>query len=364
MVAALITCVFKFVSLSWLTGPIFDKELRVSARRRRNYLLRFVYLALLTTLLALIWIEVVRYSSSTVQRASRMAMAGQQIIAFIVWFQFCATQIIAVVMLSTSISDEIYNRTLGVLMTTPINSFQIVMGKLFSKLLQLILLLGISLPLLAIVRVFGGVPWEYVISGLCITLTTVIFVGSLSLFFSIFSRRAYVVIIITVLTVAVLFGLIPLMVALTYEVLDLDRTISEKTMFAVFFHPNPYGMLFWCTDKLANPRGGGRPVLYWPLHCAIMLGASAVVVSAAVARVRRVALRQAIGQLSTSKRRRRTRNEAVQDVPARIRRIKGCPAIWKELRSPIFADLSRPQGCCLSCHIRCAGRPPCQLCAP
>ena len=31
--------------LSWLTGPIFDKELRVSSRRRRNYVLRFVYVA-------------------------------------------------------------------------------------------------------------------------------------------------------------------------------------------------------------------------------------------------------------------------------------------------------------------------------
>jgi ABC-2 type transport system permease protein len=156
-------------------GPIFDKELRVSSRRQKNYTLRFVYIILLTIFLALAWLNAVQYiGSSTLNLVARMADAGKTVIRMIIWFQFIVTQCIAVIMLSTSISDEIYNRTLGVLMTTPISSFQIVMGKLFSKLLQVMLLLAISLPLLAIVRVFGGVPWNYVVSSLCITLTTVI----------------------------------------------------------------------------------------------------------------------------------------------------------------------------------------------
>ncbi|MHC4475865.1 MAG: ABC transporter permease subunit [Planctomycetota bacterium] len=334
--------VFHFLSLSWLTGPIFDKELRVSSRRRRNYVLRFVYLALLTVFLVLMWVEVVEYHHSWFRQAAQMAVAGQYIIAFIVWFQFCATQIVAVIMLSTSISDEIYNRTLGVLMTTPISSFQIVMGKLFSKLLQLILLLGISLPLLAVVRIFGGVPWDYIICSLCITLAAVLFVGSLSLFFSIFSRRAYVVIIATVLTAGVLFALLPFLAALTIHVLDLDSAISEKTLFGLFFHSNPYGMMVWSTVKMFNPVGRGMPVMYWPLHCGIMLGAAALVLLMAVVRVRKVALRQATGQLDTSKPRRRARNKGIARSSvwyhrsAQIRRINGCPAIWKELRTPIF----------------------------
>jgi ABC-type transport system involved in multi-copper enzyme maturation permease subunit len=330
-----------FLSLSWLTGPIFDKELRVSSRRRRNYSLRFIYLALLTVSLALMWLAVVRYDGSSLQQVSRMAEAGQRIIVVIVWFQFLAIQLVAVVMLSTSISDEIYNRTLGVLMTTPINSFQIVMGKLFSKLLQLLLLLGISLPLLAVVRVFGGVPWDYVLSSLCITLTTVIFVGSLSLFFSIFNRRAYSVIIITFLTVVVFFVLLPYMAVLAWHVLDLRQVIGERTIFAVLFHPNPYGTMIWRTQAMFNPRTG-MPALHWPLNCGIMLAASALVLSVAVVRVRKVALRQATGQLETSKKSRRIRKKAlrkgqtVPEVVGSIRPIKGCPAIWKELRTPIL----------------------------
>ncbi|MGD8500038.1 MAG: hypothetical protein PVJ86_05295, partial [Phycisphaerales bacterium] len=290
MTAALLGFFGRLFRLSWLTGPIFDKELRVSSRRRRNYVLRFAYLVLLSCFLVLVWIEEVRYSGSAVYRISRMARAGQTIIACTVWFQFCVTQVVAVIMLSTSISDEIYNRTLGLLMTTPINSFQIVMGKLFSKLLQLILLLAISLPLLAIVRVFGGVPWGYVTSSLCITLTTVIFVGSLSLFFSIFSRRAYIVIIVTTVTIGILFAFIPLLAFMLWHTMDLRAMISEKTLFAVLFAPNPYCSMFSNTMVMMEPRAAaGMPALFWPLHCGIMLAASAVVLSVSVIKVRKVA---------------------------------------------------------------------------
>src|SRR4030042_5524448 len=178
----------RFLSLYWLTGPIFDKELRVSSRRRRNYVLRFAYVALLTVFLALFWVNTVPSRVSGLYQSSRMAEAGKIMTAFVIWFQFIATQLIAGIMLSTSVSDEIYNKTLGLLMTTPINSFQVVTGKLLSKLLQLLLLLAISLPLLAIVRVFVGVPWGYIAVGLCVTLTTGLFVGSWRVFFSLFAR--------------------------------------------------------------------------------------------------------------------------------------------------------------------------------
>ena len=355
MTAGLINFVAHFLSLSWLTGPIFDKELRVSSRRRRNYVLRFAYLALLTAFLVLVWLEEVQYSGSSVYRISRMARAGQTIVIFIIWFQFCATQIVAVIMLSTSISDEVYNRTLGLLMTTPINSFQIVMGKLFSKLLQLILLLAISLPLLAIVRVFGGVPWDYVISGLCITLTTVIFVGSLSLFFSIFSRKAYVVIIETILTLAVVFLLLPFLAFMLRYTTDLRTVIPQKILTTVIFQPNPYVVMFFNTEAMMSPRMGGMPFFSWLLHCSIMLAASIVILSISVSMVRKVALLQATGRLDIFTRKRRSRKNAaqarsnLQDFTAAChpdsrrqtrelapRRVKGPPVLWKELRLPLL----------------------------
>ena len=343
MTAALLNFFGRFFNLFWLTGPIFDKELRVSSRRRRNYVLRFAYLAFLTTFLALVWIETMGYAGSALENVSRMAEAGKAIVTYTVWFQFCVTQIVAAIMLSTSISDEIYNRTLGLLMTTPINSFQIVMGKLLSRLLQLTLLLAISLPLLAIVRVFGGVPWSYVISSLCITLATIIFVGSLSMFFSIFTRKAYVVIILTCLTIATLFALLPLMVFLFLHALDLQPIISEKTLLGIIFLPNPYCNMFFNTMTMMTPRlPAGMPSFAWPLHCGIILAASAALLSVCVIRVRKVALRQATGQLGPSSRKRRSRKNPSQaladeqDLAVEPRRIVGPPVLWREWKSPLL----------------------------
>lgn len=55
-----------------------------------------------------------------------MAEMGKRAVANTVWFQFCTTQVVAVIMLSASVSDEIYNRTLGLLMITPVTIWGVV----------------------------------------------------------------------------------------------------------------------------------------------------------------------------------------------------------------------------------------------
>ena len=88
-----------FTSLrwAWLTGPIFDKEMRVSSRRRRNYVLRFLYIGLFTFMAAVLWMDRVTQTATSgytpVYQVSRMASAGQQIITAVLWFQFFAAQI-------------------------------------------------------------------------------------------------------------------------------------------------------------------------------------------------------------------------------------------------------------------------------
>ncbi len=343
MNSAVISFFSKVVKPWWLTGPIFDKELRVSSRRRRNYVLRFVYLLLLTIFLAMVWLAAMEIQGqpATAYQTVKMSVVGIAIIGTIIMFQFIATQLIAVIMLSTAISDEIYNRTLGVLMTTPINSFQIVVGKLFSKLLQLLLLLAISLPLLAVVRVFGGVPWLYVVSSFCITLTAVIFAGLMSLYFSISNRRAYVVILKTVFTLGFLYGFVPAM-----AVVLLRKMVPEKVLVPLLMYANPLGMMQLNTQMMLSPRALGRmPLLYWPLHCAIMLGASSLILARSTMIVRRVALRQATGQLELAGKRKRKRPESGPAHPAEesagsIKRVKGSPIIWKELRAPIIQGAS------------------------
>ena len=327
----------RLLSLYWLTGPIFDKELRVSSRRKRNYFLRFAYVGLLTAFIASVWIVTTKIgnSASLAYKVSRMPETGKYVTVTIVWFQFIIIQLIAIVMLSTAISDEIYRRTLGLLMTTPISSLQIVIGKLFSKLLQLVLLLAISLPLLAIIRVMGGVPWDYVVSSLCITLTAAIFAGSVSLVFSITNRHSHSVIVRTVL-ICFLFYIGPLVVVKLLQFAYQVRIVNEISLFYI----NPFIALGLATQSMLIPVSAA-PVLSWPLHCVIMLGFSTLLLAFSTLCVRKVGLRQATGQagiFSSRKERRiadkKRRTRAVSPmISRRIRPVKGPPIIWKEMMS-------------------------------
>jgi ABC-type transport system involved in multi-copper enzyme maturation permease subunit len=194
------------------------------------------------------------------------------------------------------------------------------------------LLLAISLPLLAIVRIFGGVPWDYIISSLCITLVTIIFVSSLSMFFSIYFQKAYTVIIMTILSLGVLFALLPfLCIMMLKDMMEDDKLIS------IIFHANPYGIMMFNTIVMENPRNLGRIFYSWPLHCALMLVSSIVLLLVSIIKVRKVALCQALGQLDRFFIKKSTKH-AVESRPANstIRPVGRLAFLWKELRTPMF----------------------------
>ncbi|MCP4450144.1 MAG: ABC transporter permease subunit, partial [Planctomycetes bacterium] len=329
-----------WLGLGWLTGPIFGKELRVSSRRRRHYVIRSVYIGVLAVMMAMTWAQMGRYNQRSAYQTGQLIELGRVTVLLVTWSQFILCQIVAGVMLSTAISDEIYNKTLGVLMTTPITGLQIVSGKLLSKLLQCILLVGVSLPALAMVRVFGGIPWAYVLSSVCITLSMSIWVGSLSLFFSISQRKAYVVIIQTILTLATLFGLLPF---LTFWSLDQFFRIRSQVWLPIFFISNPYGMMGVATEWLMSPRGMSTSLMkYWPWHCALLLGGSSCLLFWCTVRVRRVALRQVAGDTGVVK---KTRRKTKPARPAHrswlLRHMGDWPVLWKDLRTPVLGGKTR-----------------------
>ncbi len=312
----------RLLPLSRLTGPLFDKELRVSSRQRRFYLLRFAYIALLAIVVAQFWLSVVRGNRnvSAVVWVSRMPEAGKQIITTILWFQFIVGQLIAAVLLSGAIGGEIRQRSLDVLLTTPVSRFQIVLGKLLSKLLQLVLMLAISLPLLAIVRVFGGVPWNYVVSGLCITLTAAVFVASLSLFCSITQRQTHQVMATVLAWCLILWGGLLGVLSVLVFVKYLTPLQSESIARLI----SPPLVMIEQTQAMFMGKGASP----WGWHCLFMLAAAGVLVLLSVWRLRRARLDAIGARLDSSGSNRRWLWHRS------IRRVKGAPIVWKELRRP------------------------------
>lgn len=323
-VSAAIDWIGRAEPLYGLAGPVFEKELRVSARRRRYYVLRVVYLAGLGGFVGLLWLSLLTMPHLFGGRTAYSywtAYAGGIITATVIWAEFLALPLLAMVMLSTSIGDEVYHRTLGVLMTTPINSLHIVLGKFLGKMIQLALLMAISLPILLVVRVLGGTPLEYVLAGTGITLTATALLGALSMLFSISSRVVPVVILKTVLAGLLLYVLAPIV-----WVTGLKQAQAGPD--ELLYYINPFLALGAETAQCFSPAAPAAPVMYWWLHCLVMLGLTVPVLAVCMVRVRRAALRQLTGEVGWWRRGRRSEGK--------VRRIRGSPIVWKEARSRIF----------------------------
>ncbi len=323
-----------------LAGPVFDKELRVASRRRRTYLLRFVYIGALTLFVVQVLNVTVQVSGSgsAVLQMSQRGLLAPSAVSTIVWFQFILAQLLAIVLLSGAIGNEVRQGSLTVLLVTPVSSLQIVVGKLLSGLLQLVLLLAVSLPLLAVVRVFGGVPWDYVIRSLGTTLATAVFAGSLSLLLSVTNRYAYRVVSNAVGWCLVLWGGSAALLAL----LRWAGYISHATMRLVLYLTNPFVVMADQTVSMLSARSSRiATVGLWPVHCLVLVVAAALMLLWSVRRIRRVALAAVPGAPKASGRGASALAQAKSPGhwwPWRrgIRRVTGSPIVWKERCRPIL----------------------------
>ncbi len=340
-----------WVGLHGLLGPLLGKELRIASRRRRSYGLRCAYVLILLVFIVAVWIPTVSWPRSMALSRAQMDLAAKTITVWVLAFQFVAAQLVALVIMSAAISEEVYGRTLGVLMMTPLSSRQVVASKLFSRLWQVLLLVATSLPPLAIVRILGGIPWDYLIGSLCLTLSTVVFVGSVSLFFSSLCRRAHVAVIASTLALVLLFAVPPFLgIVLGGDVPSVhhlyatswQRSSTAERAFTVLLHAHPYLLLYRFTDFALTPRGRALSLVPPMISCCVLLlGGSALFLAAAVRCVRSVALRRAMGDPAPlDLLQRRDYEEPSDSRTARpekraIRRVVGPAMIWKEMVCPL-----------------------------
>jgi ABC-type transport system involved in multi-copper enzyme maturation permease subunit len=175
------------------------KELRGRMRGRRAFVVLTVYLLLLA---GFAWMyELIleqQYNSGTTGTAAFASAAiGQELFAGLMMVVTLLVVLLAPAFTAGAISLEREKQTLDLLVTTPISSLSIVVGKLFSALTYVFILIGASVPLTAVVFVFGGVAPDDVIRGYIVLLATAIGLGSFGLFCSSMVKRTQAATVIT-----------------------------------------------------------------------------------------------------------------------------------------------------------------------
>jgi ABC-type transport system involved in multi-copper enzyme maturation permease subunit len=117
------------------------------------------------------------------------ASVGRGIFLGLLFLQTLMVAVLAPAATAGAISSEREHQTLELLAVTPISSLAIVLGKLFSALAWVFVLVLASIPITALVFVFGGVAPDDVIRGYIVLFATVIGLGSVGIFFSALTRR-------------------------------------------------------------------------------------------------------------------------------------------------------------------------------
>jgi ABC-type transport system involved in multi-copper enzyme maturation permease subunit len=362
-------------------GPIFQKEVRSAGRRRSTYLLRAAYTLGMLALVVLAYLSSIQQSlhQSAVQRVQELQMLAPIIAMFAMWFQFVALTLIGPMLTSPAICDERRARSLSTLLTTPLTAGQIVLGKISSRLVQVVILSLLGAPVLLALRVFGGLEASIILAFTAVTLTTALLGAALGLLYSMWHTRASSAALFALLTLVLIQGGPPAIDAVIYYLADkwapslpgqeLYRfhpqtlvTVSPNSLFrltlSVFMGtpaPNFEINWPWLYDLLKGPggsnvRGFVTIAPYWVVSCLYNLLCAGLISAASVVTLRRVMTREGAGGASPAATPRRAkRSRAAQPAPpgaqaqptaldeptrdrALSRSVGDRPVLWRELR--------------------------------
>ncbi len=261
-------------ALRWLLrlvplNPIAVRLVQGGSRRSRHNLIRSAYLFTLGVVLLLLLLPAVQ-GAVAFQTLARNGASAFEIVAYLQVGLIC---ILSPVFMAGAIAQESNPRTWEVMLTTPLNSLQMVLGHLFGRLFFVIALLLASLPMFAITQYFGGVPGRTILLSYLVAGGAALLVGAIAVALAVSrlaGRRAVFTFYVAVVTY----------IAATFAV---DRAITTggvTHMTAL----NPFLALRSLVDPSGYPRPDpialsqmgslerlwlGDPVLAWVLVCAL-----------------------------------------------------------------------------------------------
>lgn len=166
--------------VSWIELPLLRRELLEASHKRRTYALR--------TLIALIHaVGFLLYYFSVYSRRGSMrqlSAEGVDAVAILYMIDLFAIVLLLPAMTCSVIAGEREKQTLGLLLITRIRPLSLVVEKLLSRLLPMTNLLLITLPMLGVAFLLGGVQVGDVLVILLLLLTAAIQVATVGVFCS------------------------------------------------------------------------------------------------------------------------------------------------------------------------------------
>jgi ABC-type transport system involved in multi-copper enzyme maturation permease subunit len=191
--------------LNWLlrllpTNPICMRLVQGGSRRMRHLYIRSGYLAVMIVVLLFVILGEVTQGAASFRS---LAAAGATTFLGVSYLQLGLICLLTPIFMAGAIAQEANPATWDILLTTPLNSLQVVLGNLFGRLFFVLALLFSTLPLFMVTQYFGGVPGEAIFASYAIAGFSSLVVASIAVTLSVTrtaGRRAVFIFYIAVVT--------------------------------------------------------------------------------------------------------------------------------------------------------------------
>jgi ABC-type Na+ efflux pump permease subunit len=160
-------------------------------RRPRAFVQRFVYglIVLLVLYLNFEWTQS-GLGTSAFPGYARLTHVAENFFESFLVLQFVTVLLVTPAYVGGAIAEEKERRTLDFLLTTPLADSEIVLSKLAARLGYLVWVLLTGLPILALLQLIGGIQPVLLWGGFAVTLTTMLLIGGIGIYFSTTSLKS------------------------------------------------------------------------------------------------------------------------------------------------------------------------------
>lgn len=245
-----------------LGNPVILKELRGRMRGARAFVVLTGYLLLVGGFAVLLYMGQNAAASATAAQIDGGAI-GRALFAGVVGIQLFLVTFIAPAFTAGALSSERERQTYDLLRTTLLPESQLVMGKLFSALAYIFLLLLSAIPLQSLSFILGGTDVPDMLISITVLFVMSVFLGTVGIYFSARVRRTLPASIATYgVALGIVIGTLVVLgiyVGITESILD-NNTVSQQTEWiiligrGVFVCLNPAATLQVTRDYLVSQQ--------------------------------------------------------------------------------------------------------------
>jgi ABC-type transport system involved in multi-copper enzyme maturation permease subunit len=160
-------------------NPILLRVVESGGKRRRDLLIRCIYLGLL---IAIVIFSLATSATSISGMSVRdLSNASGSIFRLMSYFQLWLVALLAPIFTAGAITQEKDSQTYDILLSTPLTNGQIVLGSLLSRLFFVIALLISGIPIFSVTQIFGGVAISSIAASFGVAAATAFVTGALAM---------------------------------------------------------------------------------------------------------------------------------------------------------------------------------------